>query len=59
MMERDGVTESEVQTVVVAKGHYPADAPLDSYRENFITGWIIKYWTQILDLIRANRSVQE
>ena len=59
MMERDGVTESEVQTVVVAKGHYPADAPLDSYRENFITGWIIKYWTQILDLIRANRAVQE
>ena len=59
MMERDGVTEAEVRAVVVSKGHYPADAPLESYRENFISGWIIKYWTQILDLIRANRAVQE
>ncbi len=50
-MQRDGVTEADLQQVVAQKGHYPVDTPIDSYPDRFITGWLLKYWPQILTLI--------
>ena len=56
LMAESNVTDAELQKVVADKGHYAADAPLDSYSEKFISGWLIKYWPQILNLINANRA---
>ena len=54
-----GVTEDEVKAVIEARGHYPALLPMEEYDEAFITGWAFKYWNQIVDMIRANRTVQK
>ncbi len=56
MMDADGVTEADIQKVVASKGHYAADAPIASYHEKFISGWVIKYWPQILNLINADKT---
>lgn len=57
LMAESNVTDAELQKVVADKGHYAADASIDSYSEKFISGWLIKYWPQILNLINADRTV--
>ena len=57
LMTEANVTDAELQKVVADKGHYAADAPIDTYSEKFISGWLIKYWPQILNLINAGRTV--
>lgn len=59
LMETNGVSEAEIQKVVADKEKYPADTPVSEYDSKFITGWIIKYWDQILPLITANRNSTE
>ena len=56
LMEKSGVTEAELQKVVSDKDKYPADTPVSDYDSKFITGWVIKYWDQIMPLIKANRN---
>lgn len=51
-----GYTEAEVRKVVSGKGHYEPDAPIEFYHEKFITGWILKYWDQITEIIDKNRA---
>lgn len=58
-MKDSGVTEDEVKAVIEARGHYPAAMPMEEYEDAFITGWVFKYWTQILDMIRANRAARK
>ena len=57
LMTEANVTYAELQKVVADKGYYAADAPIDTYSEKFISGWLIKYWPQILNLINADRTV--
>jgi len=57
LMSEANVTDAELQKVVADKGHYAADAPIDTYSEKFISSWLIKYWPQILNLIHADRTV--
>ena len=56
LMNEDGISSDEVQRIVEEKGHYPAEVPLDEYPDKFITGWLIKYWPQIKNIITANRT---
>lgn len=56
LMIEDGISADEVQRVVEEKGHYPAEVPLDEYPDKFITGWLIKYWSQIKSIITSNRT---
>ena len=56
LMVEDGVTEEELGSVVAARGHYPSNTSICEYPDSFVTGWLLKYWDQILDLIRANRA---
>lgn len=51
LMAGSGVTEAEVRKVVASKGHFPEEIPIDQYGEKFISGWLIKYWSQIVELI--------
>ena len=50
LMEKSGVTEAELQKVVSDKDKYPIDTPVSDYESKFITGWVIKYWDQIMPI---------
>lgn len=56
VMAESGVTEDEVRKVVAAKGHYAETVPVSEYPDKFITGWLVKYWPQIVQLIDAGRN---
>jgi len=58
MMAEANVTEEDIQKVVTSKGHYGAGTPISSYSEKFVSGWLIKYWPQIVNLINADRTVK-
>ena len=51
MMGEAGVTEEDVRKVVVSKGHFNENVPVSEYGDKFITGWIIRYWPQIIEII--------
>lgn len=56
LMVESGVTEDEVRRVVAAKGHYAETVPVSEYTDKFITGWLIKYWPQIVEIIENNNK---
>lgn len=58
LMAEDYVTEAELQKVVAAKGKYAADVPIGDYPEKFITGWVIKYWQQIVNMVNDDRAAE-
>ncbi len=58
MMAEAGVTEAEIQAVVAARGKCAADVPISDYTDKFLTGWVIKYWQQVLDYINTNNLNQ-
>ena len=55
-MTESGISEEEVRKVVADKDHYPVDMSIDAYPDKFVTGWLIKYWPQIVELIDAGRA---
>lgn len=59
LMVKDNVSEADIQKVVADKGHYAADTPIESYSDKFISGWLIKYWPQILNLINNSNQMKE
>ena len=56
VLEKAGVTETEIQQVVAARGKYPVTTTIDEYPDEFIFGYVIKYWNQIMELITKNRE---
>ncbi|MBO6203695.1 MAG: ATP-binding protein [Selenomonas sp.] len=59
VLEKAGVTEAEIQQVVAARGKYPVTTTIDEYPDEFIFGYVIKYWNQIMELITKNRETKE
>ena len=61
LMLSTDITEDEIRTVFAEKGYYPKDTPWSVLQsEGFVDGWIIPYWTNIVDAImtlRTNQSV--
>ena len=53
------VTEDEVRKVVADKGHYAESMPVSEYPAKFISGWLIKYWPQIVEIIDNGRSARD
>ncbi len=51
VIAESGISESDLQKVVGSKGHYSAETPIDAYSEKFITGWCLKYFDQIVNMI--------
>lgn len=58
VMAESGVTEDEVRKVVASKGHFAENVPIEQYGDKFITGWLIKYWPQIVELIDAGKNAR-
>ena len=56
LMERDGVTEEQLRQVVAQKGHYAADVPITEYHDEFVTGWCIHHWQNIVNLINTTTA---
>ena len=53
LMLKDGVTLEQIQNVVVARGKYPAGTPFANYDPEFVSGWIIAYWPNIIATIKG------
>ncbi len=52
LMEANGVSETEIQTVVAQKGYYPANMPVKNYDPDFINGVLVAAWDQVHDMIK-------
>ena len=59
VMAESGVIEDEVRKVVADKGHYAESVPISEYPAKFISGWLIKYWPQIVEIIDNGRSARD
>ena len=56
LMIQSKVTEKEIQQVVFAKGHFPADMPIKDYNPEYIEGVLIGAWPQVLAAIEEDRK---
>lgn len=56
MLIAEGITEEELRIVVGEKTKYDATMPVYEYTEEFITGWVLKYWEQIKNIIMTKRA---
>lgn len=51
LMEENEITEEQVRQIVTDKGHFSLETPIEKYGDKFITGWLLKYWSQIVEMI--------
>lgn len=51
LMEENEITEEQIRKVVTDKGHFSLETPIEKYGDKFITGWLLKYWPQIVKMI--------
>ena len=58
ILQKKGVTEEEVRQVVAARGKYTLETPIDDYPDEFLYGYVIRYWDQIFDIIQQNRQAK-
>ena len=56
LMRESGVTPEEVAYVVSQKGYFPADMAFRDYPQDFIDGWMLPCWAQIVAKIEENRT---
>lgn len=56
ILKERGVTEEEIRQVVAARGKYPLETPIDDYPDEFLYGYVIRYWDQIFAIIQQNRK---
>lgn len=56
LMAANDVKDIEIQTVAAQRGRVPADMPVRDYPADFVQGWCIGFWPQILEAIKANRE---
>lgn len=56
LMTAAGVNDTDLQAVVAARGHYSAETPIDEYDDKFITGWCLKYFDNIRNLINERNK---
>jgi len=56
LLERDGVTEREVQLAVHRRGYYPADTPLENYDPQFVAGKLVAHWDAVRKIVNEVRK---
>lgn len=54
MVEDNGITEGQLESVVTAKGHYPEGTILEEYSADFINRWVIPNFKKIVEAIKKN-----
>jgi hypothetical protein len=56
LMSLANVSDEELRAVVAQKGKYPVETPIEEYDQAFLTGWVVKYWNDIVSLIEKSRK---
>lgn len=56
ILKERGVSEEEIRQVVAARGKYTLETPIDDYPDEFLYGYVIRYWDQIFAIIQQNRK---
>jgi energy-coupling factor transporter ATP-binding protein EcfA2 len=58
LMENDGITAEEIMEVVYErqKGVFPAGMTLDKLPIDFVDGWIIKFWDNIVKMVGNSKD---
>lgn len=56
LIEESGVTEEDVERVVIDRGHYGKGSKIEDYKDEFITRWIFPNWKKIVDAIKKNNE---
>ena len=51
-----GITEGQLESLVIAKGHYPEGTTLEEYHPEFITRWVIPNFKKIVENITKNNG---
>lgn len=58
LMRADCVHPSEIQSVAVdKKGYMPKGMPISEYPKEFIDGWVVACWPQLMEVIKADREL--
>ena len=57
VLKEKGVTEEELRQVLKSRGREEANVPLDDYTPEFVFGYVIRYWEQIMAIIEQNRNM--
>lgn len=55
LMQADGVTVDEIRKVAADHGHFTIDTPPENFPPDYINGFIVPSWQQILEVVKANR----
>lgn len=55
LMQADGVTIDEIRKVAADHGHFTIDTPPENFPPDYINGFIVPSWQQILAVVKANR----
>jgi hypothetical protein len=58
-MAKDGVTVDEVREVAAQVGHFTLDTPPENFTPEYIPGFIVPNWPEVLNRIQANRINKE
>lgn len=56
LMQRDHVTEREIQLAVSKRGYYPADTPLENYDPQFVAGRLVAHWPKVINMVNQVRE---
>ena len=59
LMIANRVDEWEIQNIAASKGYMPADVRVADYPDEFIKGWAVGFWPQLLAAIIEVRKKQE
>jgi hypothetical protein len=59
LMETTGTCEYWIQSVVAAKGYYPAEMKIEDYDPDFVEGVLIGAWSQVYKMTVDAQSQQE
>lgn len=56
LIDESGVTEEDVERVVIDRGHYGKGSKIEDYKDEFITRWIFPNWKKIVDAIEKSNE---
>ena len=57
LMKADYVHENEIQKVVGLKKYFPETMPIADYPADFVEGWLLQWWPNVLEQIKKDREL--
>ena len=56
-MAAAGISEDELVNFIIQKGYQEGASSVAEYPENFITGWVLKHWKQIVAAMANSNNI--